>query len=125
MKKSREGTSANQGAQELDHLKARYREMSEVLTRERNGRARDAISWKNIESDLQRQLQYQKYVSANLQSQIMQQSNGDQALQDQALQDQLAFLQARNTRLEDENSQFRTLQIMMQEIGRSQTPRLV
>ncbi|KAM0185822.1 hypothetical protein ACHAPC_004806 [Botrytis cinerea] len=125
MKKSREGTSANQGAQELDHLKARYREMSEVLTRERNGRARDAISWKNIESDLQRQLQYQKYVSANLQSQIMQQSNGDQALQDQALQDQLAFLQARNTRLEDENSQFRALQIMMQEIGRSQTPRLV
>ncbi|TEY69472.1 hypothetical protein BOTCAL_0116g00200 [Botryotinia calthae] len=120
MKRSQEAVAANQKAQELNHLKARHGELSETLLNERNGRAQDAISRKKIESDLQRQLQEQKRVSANLQSQIMRQSDGDQALLDQ-----LALLQARNTRLEDENSQFRTLQSMMQEIGRSQTPRFV
>ncbi|TGO12533.1 hypothetical protein BTUL_0086g00070 [Botrytis tulipae] len=114
MKKSQEGVAAIQEAKEFDLLKAKYRGLNEALIKERNGRAQDAVSRKNAESDLQRQLQEEQLVSANLRSQVMKQSNGDKTLLDQ-----LALLQARNTRLEEENLQFRTVQGMMQGIGRS------
>ncbi|TGO28194.1 hypothetical protein BPAE_0031g00600 [Botrytis paeoniae] len=114
MKKSQEGVAALQEVKELDLLKARYRGLNEVLIKERSGRAQDAVSRKSAESDLQRQFQEQQSVSANLRSQMMQASNGDKALLDQ-----LSLLQARNTRLEEKNSQFRFVQSMMQGIGRS------
>ncbi|TGO34588.1 hypothetical protein BHYA_0190g00050 [Botrytis hyacinthi] len=114
MKKSQEGVAALQEVKEFDLLKARYRGLNETIIKERNVRAQDAVSRKSVESDLQRQLQEQQLVSANLRSQVMEQSNGDKALLDQ-----LALLQARNTRLEEDNLQFRTVQSMMQGIGRS------
>ncbi|TGO67035.1 hypothetical protein BOTNAR_0049g00220 [Botryotinia narcissicola] len=114
MKKSQEGVAALQEAKEFGLLKARCRGLNEAIIKERNGRAQDAVSRRSAESDLQRQLQEQQLVSANLWSQVMKQSNGDKALLDQ-----LALLQARNTWLEEENLQFRTVQSMMQGIGRS------
>ncbi|KAF7946649.1 hypothetical protein EAE96_009641 [Botrytis aclada] len=114
MKKSQEAVAANQQAQELDHLKAKYRELNETLIHERNSRVRDTGSRNSAESDLQWQLQEQQIVSAELRSQIMQNLHGDKALLDQ-----LALLQARNARLEEESSQFRAVQGMMQRIGRS------
>ncbi|KAF7913144.1 uncharacterized protein EAE98_011694 [Botrytis deweyae] len=114
MRKSQEGVAALQEVKEFDLLKAKYRGLNEAIIRERNDRAQDAVSRKSAESDLQRQLQEQQAVSANLRSKLMQQSNGDKGLLDQ-----LALLQARNTRLEEENSQFKTVQSMMQGIGRS------
>ncbi|KAF7894945.1 hypothetical protein EAF00_006759 [Botryotinia globosa] len=114
MKKSQESVAVLQETKEFDVLKAKHRRLNEAIIKERNGRAQDAVSRKNTESDLQRQLQEQQLVSANLRSQVMKQSNGDKALLDQ-----LALLQARNTLLEEENLQFRTVQSMMQGIGRS------
>ncbi|THV49543.1 hypothetical protein BGAL_0190g00180 [Botrytis galanthina] len=114
MKKSQEGVAAIQEVKEFDLLKLKYRGLNEAIIKERNGRAQDAVSRKNAEIDLQRQLLEQQLVSANLRSQVMKQSNGDKALLDQ-----LALLQGRNKWLEQENLQFRSVQSMMQGIGRS------
>ncbi|KAF5869357.1 uncharacterized protein Bfra_011164 [Botrytis fragariae] len=113
-RKNQEGMAALPVIKALVDLQKRYARLNEAIKKERSGRAHDAVSQKSSEIDLQQQLQEQQLVSADLRSQIMGQSNVEKALLEQ-----LAVLQERNTRLEEENSQFRTVQSMMQGIGRS------
>ncbi|KAF7905014.1 uncharacterized protein EAF01_005536 [Botrytis porri] len=112
-RKNEEGMAALPVIKQLLNLEKVHERLKKAIIRERSGRAQDAVSWESVESDLQRQLQEEQSVSADLRSQIMQKSDGDTALLDQ-----IAVLQERNARLEVENTQFRNVQRLMRGIGR-------